>query len=696
MKTEIGKTEHNKQRERRAGAALSFSDKLRVVEKLRGSAIIQIRDRKDDVAVLDKPGRNRSGSLLLDLIQQTADGLPRRTAVVRGSDEDETLTEQAEQLFKDKANALAALNALFPEGIPTGVIFFERLTELEMRLGWTQTSRRIAGLLLLVAIQKLPLSAGALLLNELPNIRGPAFFQALDSLQFFLAEWELRPEFAAEWFPRLVHRIGNDLASGGFWTALGIYSEKHPHNSLIILRLLSARQSDEQIAVAAYILGTLRSIILDEAATRDLNKLEQEFASSVDIHVRTTYNRSWIQTAWRGKMTKRDLEVLIARMSRGAADEREQVFWIVSRVLLSPEIPGDFFTLGLTWLLTHVSGSISPTAKFNAVDFAARLPRAHRKSAAQLIILLQPVSTEYKGIWQRVEHFLVEWMHEDFEGFTDFCLELAYTNASGWLEVLMAPQCFEWFISELSSRDASKLVTKLTFSSLAPCRHLGLFLFEKLGLDALDTGLINAVETKQIKIAFYELQRRSLQGRATAKFLIVLIPYVEQIDEAFQADFHAELVLQIKNYPESVRASFEQCSERFPILKDALETSKRYFDALRRVIGSSINTFEVSGYRQAVRLHARRLSNSVSNKSEETSIFLHLIKKVQLLYGNTWSAFTNGKLGESSGLQEFSTSFEVPRLEEIDPEGMVFRRSHASAQIAVLSRSMQRDENADQ
>ena len=63
---------------------------------------------------------------------------------------------------------------------------------------------------------------------------------------------------------------------------------------------------------------------------------------------------------------------------------------------------------------------------------------------------------------------------------------------------------------------------------------------------------------------------------------------------------------------------------------------------------------------------------------------MQFIKKVQLLYGKTWSSFYGGKLGEASSLKQFSSSSEMPRLEIIDPEGMALRRLYASAKILEL------------
>jgi hypothetical protein len=94
---------------------------------------------------------------------------------------------------------------------------------------------------------------------------------------------------------------------------------------------------------------------------------------------------------------------------------------------------------------------------------------------------------------------------------------------------------------------------------------------------------------------------------------------------------------------------------------------------------------EVSGYRQAVKLHGRRFAREVSKGAEEMSVFMGMFKKVRLLYGKRFSSFQGGAFGETAGLQQISSSTEVPRMEIIAPETMSLRRIHASAKIQELT-----------
>ncbi len=475
MNPEIGKTADSKRRLREAMASLTFAEKLEIVEELRG---------ENPVRLLNVPvGEIKGGqaesvreSLLLKFIQDTVAGFPKGRGIQSGGVEDKRLTAEVGEMSGRKDRVWEALKALLPEGVAPDALFFDRLRKLQSRLGWTATSNRITGLLLLAALDHLTTEAGELLLGELLRMASPYFFQTLEILPVLLAERTLRPEFAAEWFTALVHRIGNDLASAGFWNALGAYCEKRPGNALEVLSRLSATETEEQIRIAAYLLGAVRRLELRAKDRGRLEASELEFAESREIGKRSIHHRSWIETARRGALSRRDLELLVDRMMAGSATEREQVYWVVIASILSPAIATDCFVFGLSWLRANVSGNIAPAAKFHVVDFAVRISPAHRQEAGELILLAQPFPVEHKGLWQRLEHFLVPWLQTDLAGFKSFCLELANRNARNWLEVMDQPQNFDWFLFEIRGQDVGDMVEKLVLSSSSDCRNLGLFL----------------------------------------------------------------------------------------------------------------------------------------------------------------------------------------------------------------------------
>jgi hypothetical protein len=691
MSTESHKRRAGKNRMRDKLASLPIADKLRLVEKMRGEVLTPETARADQPHESAKPESDQIDSLLLHAIQQTVERRNRGRDFVSG-DNAKRLASEVERLFAEREHGREALKALFPEGVTADLAFFNRLIDLEMRLGLNETSHRATGLLLLLAVCELPVESAEALLREMPRLGGPDFFQALDTLAVLLAEFKLRPEFAADWFPALVRGIGNDLASGSFWKALGIYCERQPQIALEVLRCLATTQTEEQISVAAYILGVLRTLDLGEQPSAQFKTLESGLLASGTVAARSIYYRSWIQTAYRGRIRKEDLQALVSRMCAGTSDEKEQVFWIVCRVLLSPTIPEDCFNFGLEWVRTTASGALAGTAKYNVIDFAVQLPVAHQKEAIELILSVQPIFAEHKGIWQRIEHFMVPLLQRDLNAFNEFFVRLARSNPTNWLKALNTAREFEWLLSEMRGRDVAAGIGQLVFDETPGCRKLGFFFFDDLDLINLPKDLLDGLDHRLLALAFYESQRTSLHAAANARFLILLIPYIERADGSMQDEFYDELVLQLKNYFGGCRDEFQRRANDFPILQKAITEVDAYFEQLKQTRESGIAAMEVTGSRQAAKLSGRRFARAVSKGAEEMSVFMQMFKKVRLLYGKQWSTFHEGALSESSGLQQFSSEVEMPRMEFIDPEGMNLRRYQASVKIRELSEASSREE----
>src|SRR5439155_12795962 len=210
--------------------------------------------------------------------------------------QEKKLNAEIEEIFADRKKAAVALSALFPEGVTPSSRFYERLSDLHIRLGWSDASHRAMGLLVSTALETLSQTEGENVLRELPRIRNPFFFEMVDSLPVLLSERTLRPEFAAEWFASLVQRIGSDLAAGGFWKAVGTFCETHPADGLEILKILRSPVSEEQISVAAYILGSLRCTNLDEPTSENFRNLDGAILNATEIGARAIYHRSWLRT----------------------------------------------------------------------------------------------------------------------------------------------------------------------------------------------------------------------------------------------------------------------------------------------------------------------------------------------------------------------------------------------------------------
>jgi len=258
------------------------------------------------------------------------------------------------------------------------------------------------------------------------------------------------------------------------------------------------------------------------------------------------------------------------------------------------------------------------------------------------------------------------------------------------VQILDAPDQYHWFLSELQNADVGNILAQLIFTGPSSCQEVGLKLFEKLQVTTLPAEFLQSVSERRIAIAFYECQRSMMNGPAIANLLLFLIPYMERVDPALKKEFYDEILLQSKNYG-SCREIFGKHAKEYPILEKAVAETEKYFAILKSLVESTINQMQVVGFARAARLSARRFASEVSEGAEALSVFAKLFKKVRLLYGREWRTYYGGQLGESSRLQQISTSVEFPRMEFVDPEGMQLRRLHAALRLRQLEQSQTRE-----
>jgi hypothetical protein len=106
----------------------------------------------------------------------------------------------------------------------------------------------------------------------------------------------------------------------------------------------------------------------------------------------------------------------------------------------------------------------------------------------------------------------------------------------------------------------------------------------------------------------------------------------------------------------------------------------------RKSAASPALQMDVPGYARASSLYGRHMATIVAEGIAAKSIFLNMVRKVRILYGDDGWRFlrADGALSEASLFHASSTEIEVPQLEMAKPEEAQMRRVQASARIAQL------------
>jgi hypothetical protein len=601
-------------------------------------------------------------------------GLNEKSADVRISDDD--LNSALTQISQDALKLREALSLLFPNGIPLSQSFYAQLNQLEVRLGLEDKGSRFVGTLWYRAVETLEPNQREELLNAF-TLDSDSIFHGLDWLPILLANFPLPASFSAEWLPKLVKRIGNDLAAGELWVAFDAYCERNSLQALDSLKILINHSDMSELGVATHFLGVLRGLDLPLPLQNEIRLIDEELKCTANPLKANVYNRSWIETVRRKPLTKEQLEQLISKISHGLAQEREEAIPLVIGILSTDKLDSVCREFIFNWLKNNVNPDIPRAAKFRLAAYISRDPQTLPGEVIDLVLDSLPIPIEDKGTWKRIEMLLVRLLRSDIYEFSVFFLSMAEKAPEEIISFVKAYDGFPSLLREMRSKEISKVVGDLCISSNPGCRRLGLLLFDKVKVETIPREVLSAKDARHLATIFHEGTCSPVHGDSIARFLVSLISCMEEADPELQAEFYEELVLQLKNYPGGCRAVFEASSSKFPILRKAIDEVDQYFERLEGL--SRSGTMEVTGFRAAARVYARRFSRQVSESAEKMSVFASLFQKVHLLYGNEVRAFHEGELGGSSPMREISHGVEVPRLEFIDPEGMQLRRLHAAS-----------------
>jgi hypothetical protein len=209
--------------------------------------------------------------------------------------------------------------------------------------------------------------------------------------------------------------------------------------------------------------------------------------------------------------------------------------------------------------------------------------------------------------------------------------------------------------------------------------------FAKCAVEKLASPVVSNATTTQLELLLLEAQRCTVEYGALARLHACLASRIDDIGGNLAELFYDEIALQCLNthdYRTALRAAFPNHEYLVAILSDVEER----LTATVGASGSPALQMEVPGQTRAQRLHDQKLGRDIAKSVKQHSILLNLIPTVHLLYGEMeYRMFSgDGSLSAPSKMHSSSSSFEVPRLEVFDPEGMQLRRVAASARITKL------------
>jgi hypothetical protein len=605
-----------------------------------------------------------------------------------------TLEAELEWLCANSDVSAAVVRELFPAGVPFGVHFYTRIESFCNHLGFAEPSEKIGTQVWIAALRLLALHDAETLLLALAQT-GHSFFRVHEGLPAVVEALSLPPWFAAEWFPALVTRLGDDQATAGVWGAIARYCEVNPSAALDAADALGKRpESDIAMRIAAEMLGTLRSVTLEPAEKHKSLDVDGRLARSASPAQRHCSLRSWVATASRGSLDIDELEVLLGRCDSSTAEDRAEGLAVVCRIACAPALSDACLLRALAWLQNRASPDLPVQSKhliavtINAVAVRSALAPDHPEAdLSALLNKILPIAPECLGTWSVLERFLIKQMDQDKPRFEQTLKTLGERSPGVLYPLLRADKVFTVLLSKLAGQSDANFVARSMFESDIGARELGLGLFERLGLNAFPAEILNAVDENDLRITLFVFRALGMHGDVIARFLAAVAPRFQETSEDAKQDFADEVFVQCKNYPNACLAALKQWNHPPELIRAAVEKAEHYFSARDQVRTSPLNAMQIPFYRRHAERKWRTLQREIHDQAEEQSVFAQFMKNVEILYGSAFSSYDEAHLSDATPMGEHSFEFEFPRLEFVAPEDMALRRWHALEMIRRLGKT---------
>lgn len=515
-------------------------------------------------------------------------------------------------------------------------------------------------------------------------------FEALDFASEVFSQMSFSADFMSVWLRQAREKIGNDMYQRGYWNIVAAFTEHTPLAALQVASHWLASEPDENGRnVIARIVGRARAALKEgESAKGEFDAIEARLRAQGRPEWRALYLQSWAQTAGTAVLTEgKALQLRDEMASRGVP---EQSAWCY---LLSTVVQAD--PLARAWVYRELARLASPTlepsarywiltASMAAWEGTAESTEVPRALWEDLIVALLPFGAAETGLWNRLEYFLRDMGRRAPDRLLSFIRSVAQKAGAVWLDRLAQHESDSsiTFLRDLQVHQS--MATNLCLGDTAPERRLGLMIFTRTFVEGLSPDLMAQADAKHIELIFREAQLQFMEAPALARLHASLAAYLGQPDAKIAEQFFDEVELQAMNTNGYRTALKKAAGENAPLLA-VLAKVEEFFTRLGEAAKSPALQMQVPGYLRAEVMFARRFSRDVARSADRQSVFMQLVKRVQLLYGKNWRMMQHqGELSAPSALQEHSHSVEMPGMEFADPEGMRWRRLATTQRIAEL------------
>ncbi|MHB8337649.1 MAG: hypothetical protein ACYDEE_09540 [Ignavibacteriaceae bacterium] len=627
--------------------------------------------------------------LLEQIFKSIGNKIERRDLFKEDKIENEKIKIEVDLVISNKSKLTELMPFLFEKYEQNPETIFKILSELETYLHFQNYAYELCSKVLLEVLNNSDISANEEIFKKLEDVNSVYFWNIIQCLPYVLSEYKLDSAFAVKWFFNIGEKIQHVMASGDFLKAIGNYSFSFPAEAKNVF--ISYKNKDFEafeLQIASVILGSIRaSTKVNRVDNKSFLSIENELKESANENYRIVYYKSWLISYFRDLEYFDDLFAIIQVAYKGKKREIEEAFFLSYKVIINDSKDEIKITKILDWFNITVYSKLSPESKFYIVDSLywlfnycpPSLIDREIKKIEKIFTDLLPIEIQYAGTWNKIEQLLISQIRVRPQYLNNFIILIIENSLNEFLELLWNGS-FQSLEYKLSGELLNSIYTRLLFSEKTYERQASFKIFSRMhGARIVDNTNLPTVAI--LSSILLEFSRNILLAENTSQFLLMLEPFYSETNSELKNEFVKEMVSQAVNYPGACLHKWEKIQEPSVLLKEVISKASKYFDRLKSIEhlpARNINYFE---FVKGAELERKILSRDINKKINEKSVFLNLIKHTQILYGDSWSISYGIEGGKPQKFQEVSHAAEFPRLEYIDPEGMVLKRFYVSSEL---------------
>ena len=567
---------------------------------------------------------------------------------------------------------------------------FNALQEIEAFLDFKEYATELNRYILLEILNSRSDYDAEKIFAELKDINNFYFWSIIRSLPFVLSQYKLEPGFASKWFYIIGEKIKEDLASGDFFTALGNYAYNFPKESLDIFNIyMDEGFPGLKQLLSSIILGSIRAAIRDKKYTSEIISIEEKLKNSNIEEWHIIFYKSWSITYYRNTASIEEIMEIIREANNGKQKEVNEAFLIMFRTIVKDLTNEEVIVRLLSWVKNTSSNQLSPESKYQIINslyylvtFDKKIKNIDNRAELYLSIFSQilPIETTQVGTWKKIEELMISLINRKKETlFKQYFDTIIHNSLNPFLE-LLSKNHFQRLEHCLKGNLADNIFTQLLFSSKEEDIRTAIELFKKIN----DLKIIKPNKEPSIDVLskiLLEFSRNILLSNGTSKFLLLIEPFFQNVKDDLKGEFIKEMVFQAVNYRKSCFDEWSKIENLSNILKEVIEKAKNYYDKLRTISELPARNISYYKFEEGAELERKMQSRDLNKKVNENSVFLNLIRHMQVLYGDSWAVQGHLSGNQPTKFNEISYSVEFPRIENIDPEGMVLKRIFINSTI---------------